>query len=114
MQDVAEFLAAHPPFDALDRSDVIRLAAAAELERTPGGAEIFQQICAGCHGAKGQGQYGKKLNEGAVLQSIPNKADEVTVVQNGRGLMPSFKDTLTPEQIAAVVDFTRTGLQTAS
>jgi mono/diheme cytochrome c family protein len=78
------------------------------------GAEIFQQICAGCHGAKGQGQYGKKLNEGAVLQSIPNKADEVTVVQNGRGLMPSFKDTLTPEQIAAVVDFTRTGLQTAS
>jgi mono/diheme cytochrome c family protein len=78
------------------------------------GAEIFQQICAGCHGPKGQGQYGKKLNEGAVLQSIPNKADEVTVVQNGRGLMPSFKDTLTPEQIAAVVDFTRTGLQTAS
>ena len=78
------------------------------------GAEIFQQLCAGCHGPKGEGQYGKKLNEGAILQSMPNKADEVTVVQNGRGLMPSFSGTLTAEQIDAVVDFTRSGLQTAS
>jgi mono/diheme cytochrome c family protein len=80
---------------------------------TANGAAIFQQLCAGCHGSKGEGQYGKKLNEGALLQSIPDKADEVKVVQNGRGLMPSFKDTLTVEQIDAVVDFTRTGLQTA-
>ena len=43
MQDVADFLAGHPPFDALDPSDVARLAAAAQVERTPAGAEIFQQ-----------------------------------------------------------------------
>jgi CBS domain-containing protein len=43
VQDVAEFLAAHPPFDALDPSDVTRLAAAAELEHTPAGGEIFHQ-----------------------------------------------------------------------
>jgi CBS domain-containing protein len=43
VQDVAEFLAGHPPFDALDPADVTRLAEAAEEERTPAGAEIFLQ-----------------------------------------------------------------------
>src|SRR3954469_7835994 len=43
MQDVADFLAAHPPFDALDPEDVARLAAAAEVEFHPAGAEIFHQ-----------------------------------------------------------------------
>jgi mono/diheme cytochrome c family protein len=78
------------------------------------GAEIFQQVCSGCHGPKGEGQYGKKLNDGALLQSIPQKADEVNLVRNGRGMMPSFESTLTAEQIDAVVEFTRTGLQTAN
>jgi len=77
------------------------------------GAEIFQQLCSGCHGPKGEGQYGKKLNDGAVLQSFPQKADEVKVVLNGRGLMPSFASTLTEPQIDAVVEFTRSALQTA-
>ena len=77
------------------------------------GAEIYQQVCAGCHGPKGEGQYGKKLNEGAVLESLPQKADEVRIVLKGSGLMPSFESTLTPQQVDAVVDFTRTELQTA-
>ena len=77
------------------------------------GAEIFQNECAGCHGPKGEGQYGKKLNEGAVLQSFPQKADEVKVVLEGRGLMPSYQSSLTAQQVDAVVEFTRTELQTA-
>ena len=77
------------------------------------GAEIYQQLCSGCHGPKGEGQYGKKLNDGAVLQSLPQKADEVKIVLNGRGLMPSFASTLTSPQVDAVVEFTRTELQTA-
>jgi mono/diheme cytochrome c family protein len=77
------------------------------------GAEIYQQVCSGCHGPKGEGQYGKKLNDGAVLASFPQKADEVKVVLNGRGLMPSFDATLTAQQVDAVVEFTRTALQTA-
>jgi cytochrome c oxidase subunit 2 len=77
------------------------------------GAEIFQQLCSGCHGPKGEGQYGKKLNDGAVLQSFPQRADEVKVVLNGRGLMPSFASALTAPQIDAVVEFTRSELQTA-
>src|SRR5688500_7850752 len=75
--------------------------------------ELYQQVCAGCHGAKGEGQYGKQLNDGAVLQSFPQKADEVRIVLKGRGLMPGFESTLTPPQVDAVVEFTRTELQTA-
>jgi CBS domain-containing protein len=43
VQDVADFLAAHPPFDALEPADVARLASAAEAAFHPAGAEIFQQ-----------------------------------------------------------------------
>ena len=43
MQDVADFLASHPPFDALDRPDVERLAEAAEVDFHRAGAEIFHQ-----------------------------------------------------------------------
>ena len=43
MQDVADFLASHPPFDALARPDVERLAAAAEVEFHGAGTEIFHQ-----------------------------------------------------------------------
>ena len=43
MQDVADFLAPHPPFDSLDPTDVLRVAEAAEVEFHPAGVEIFQQ-----------------------------------------------------------------------
>jgi mono/diheme cytochrome c family protein len=37
-------------------------------------------------------------------------ADQTTVVQNGRGLMPAFTSKLTEAEIATVVDYTRTRL----
>jgi CBS domain-containing protein len=43
VQDVADFLAPHPPFDALEPADVARVAEAAEVEFHPTGTEIFQQ-----------------------------------------------------------------------
>ncbi len=43
MHDVADFLAPHPPFDALDPADVARVADAAEVEFHRSGTEIFQQ-----------------------------------------------------------------------
>ena len=43
MQDAADFLAAHPPFDALEPGDLERVAAAAEEVRHVTGAEIFHQ-----------------------------------------------------------------------
>lgn len=85
------------------------------LSTAPGapvdGAEIYAQACAGCHGPKGEGQYGKKLADGAVLRAFPDAAAQVKVVRDGRGLMPGFKSSLDAAQIEAVVDYTRTTLQ---
>ena len=43
LQDVADFLAPHPPFDSLEPADVARVAEAAEVEFHPAGTAIFQQ-----------------------------------------------------------------------
>ena len=43
LQDVADFLAPHPPFDSLEPADVERVAEAAEVEFHTAGTEIFQQ-----------------------------------------------------------------------
>jgi cytochrome c6 len=74
------------------------------------GASIFATRCAACHGQDGGGGFGPALRGGIVVQRYPNPADQITVVTNGKGSMPSFADSLTPEQIAEVVEFTRTGL----
>ena len=44
-----------------------------------------------------------------VVAAFPDPADQIAVVADGRGSMPSFAESLT-EQIAAVVDYTRTEL----
>jgi mono/diheme cytochrome c family protein len=75
----------------------------------PAGEAIFATRCASCHGTDGGGGFGPTL-AGVVTNRFPNPADQEAVVANGRGAMPSFSDSLTPEQISAVVDFTRTGL----
>ena len=73
------------------------------------GQAIFATRCAACHGADGGGGFGPAL-AGVVVQRYPNPIDQAAVVAKGRGAMPSFADSLTPEQIAAVVEYTRTGL----
>lgn len=73
------------------------------------GQAIFATRCASCHGADGEGGFGPTL-AGVVVQRYPNIADQEAVVANGRGSMPSFADSLTPEQIAAVVAYTRENL----
>jgi len=73
------------------------------------GQAIFATRCAACHGADGGGGFGPAL-AGVVEQRYPNPADQEAVVANGRGSMPSFASSLTPEQIRAVVAYTRTNL----
>jgi len=74
------------------------------------GQAIFTTRCAGCHGQDGGGGFGPALRGGIVVSDFPNAADQIAVVKGGRGSMPSFADSLTDEQIAAVVQYTRTGL----
>ena len=76
----------------------------------PDGAAIFDRRCSGCHGGDGGGGIGPALADGRVVTKYPDVADQIAVVTQGRGEMPKFGDRLTPEEIAAVVEFTRTSL----
>ena len=76
----------------------------------PDGAAIFDDRCAMCHGSDGGGGVGPALADGRVVDRFPDVADQIAVVTTGRGEMPKFGDRLTPEEIAAVVEFTRTSL----
>lgn len=76
---------------------------------SPGG-EIFAASCAGCHGADGSGgNVGVKL-AGVVAEKFPEVEDQIAVVTDGRGGMPSFDGDLTAEEIEQVVEYTRTDL----
>jgi cbb3-type cytochrome c oxidase subunit III len=67
------------------------------------GKTIFTQNCAGCHTLKAAGASG---NVGPNLdQAKPPKDLVVAMVENGASPMPSFKDTLSDEQIQAVADY---------
>lgn len=73
------------------------------------GAELYQNICQGCHmpdakGATGAGTYpalaaNKHLRAGLY---------PVGIVLNGHKAMPAFGEMLTDAQIAAVVNYIRT------
>jgi mono/diheme cytochrome c family protein len=73
------------------------------------GQQLYAENCATCHGADGQGAVGPQL-AGRMTQRFPNVDDQITLVSDGSGGMPSFKDKLTAAQIQQVVEYTRTGL----
>jgi mono/diheme cytochrome c family protein len=75
------------------------------------GAAIFDSQCARCHGANGEGGIGPKLDGGAVTRAFRTADEELVVVTYGRRGMPAFEKRLSPEQLRAVVDYTRTELQ---
>jgi mono/diheme cytochrome c family protein len=71
------------------------------------GAVIFADNCARCHGADGGGGVGPQLSDGAVVEAFPDIADQIAVITDGRGGMPSFGDALDPDEIEAVAVYTR-------
>ncbi len=70
------------------------------------GQKAYSQNCAGCHGAAGGGAYGRKL-AGVVTVKYPNIDDQIALITNGKGAMPSFSKKLTADQITAVTRYTR-------
>ncbi|MBL1375938.1 SorU family sulfite dehydrogenase c-type cytochrome subunit [Zobellella iuensis] len=65
--------------------------------------ELAQPSCALCHSLKdagAEGQIGPSLDE-----LKPTEAQVVQAVTNGVGIMPAFKDSLSPEQIAALAQY---------
>jgi mono/diheme cytochrome c family protein len=72
------------------------------------GADVYFNHCSGCHGSGGEGAAGPALGGGAVVAKYPNPADQIAVVTNGRAAMPTYGGIIPPEEIEAVVYFTRT------
>jgi mono/diheme cytochrome c family protein len=71
------------------------------------GRDVWLSSCASCHGAAGRGGVGPKLSDGVVGERFPDAEDQVALVTDGSGTMPAMGGRLTPEQIAAVVRYTR-------
>jgi cytochrome c553 len=68
----------------------------------PDGAAIFAANCAVCHGADGSGGVGPDLRGIGQMHTL----DElITVITNGRGAMPAWRDRLTAAQIRAVAQY---------
>jgi cytochrome c6 len=71
------------------------------------GSATFRTKCAMCHGPNGSGsEVGKSMNVPdlrlPVVQKLPD-AELAQVIANGKGGMPSFKNSLSEEQIHALV-----------
>ena len=65
--------------------------------------ELAQPSCALCHtlqGAGAEGTLGPSLDE-----LKPDKARALQALRQGVGVMPSYADKLTPEQIEAVAEY---------
>jgi mono/diheme cytochrome c family protein len=73
-------------------------------------AALFGDNCAGCHGGDGSGGIGPRLGGGRVVAVYPDPAAQVAVVTEGRDGMPAFGARLSEDEIAAIVDYTRTVL----
>ena len=71
------------------------------------GARLYAAECARCHGADGGGGFAPALTG---IEERLTVEEQVAVVNEGPGAMPSFADTLTPEEIDLVVAYTREDL----
>jgi mono/diheme cytochrome c family protein len=79
----------------------------------PGAALYRQRMCTACHAADGSGNTpaGKSLGARDLRSAEVQKktdAELAAVISEGRGKMPSFKSSLSPEQIGQVVAYIRT------
>ena len=75
-------------------------------KKLPDGRLLFNQNCAVCHGAQGQGAIGPKIGDGVVAAKYTVQ-QHVTIVVNGRNGMPKWGDQLKNDEIAAIVKYER-------
>ncbi|GBQ82092.1 cytochrome c precursor [Gluconacetobacter johannae DSM 13595] len=73
------------------------------------GAEVYRHVCQACHMADGKGGKGAAVIPAlAGNPKLAISAYPAGVVLNGFGAMPWFNGTLSPEQIANVINYVRT------
>lgn len=79
---------------------------AAHPAGAPSGAQVYMQArCFACHGEYGYGGAGPRFRENRFVGLTDYVVGQILV---GRGIMPSFANTLDNEQIAAVASYVRT------
>ena len=66
------------------------------------GKEVFEGVCATCHGLAGQGDYGPKLVGNAL---IADQAGLEQLLRNGKNKMPAVGATWNPEVMQAATDY---------
>ena len=85
---------------------------AEQQKRFDAGAEIYKNICLGCHQDDGQGKdkLGANLVESAFVNA-PDATATIRILMNGKegtiGLMPPLGPALTDEQIASALTYIR-------
>jgi cytochrome c6 len=77
---------------------------------------MFRTKCAMCHGRDGGGsEVGKSMNvpdlRTPAVQKLPD-AQLLRIISNGKGGMPSFKNSLREDQIHSMVSYIRSFYQT--
>lgn len=96
--------ASRPGHTFFSQSDV-------SASRYQNGAAIYARSCARCHGSDGRAQTAKGKAVDAVDFTSddwqPDFARDVRIVTKGKGNMPTFKRTLKPAEIQAVVTYIR-------
>ncbi|MBI1299506.1 c-type cytochrome [bacterium] len=105
-----------PPEESEDASGAQEESSASEEESGAGdeqqlinmGEQVYAGNCATCHGDSGEGDslYPALNNSGLLTAQDPGSA--IQIVLHGRGEMPAFADSLSSEEIAAVLSYVRT------
>jgi cytochrome c6 len=74
---------------------------------SPPGAELYKDNCSACHQPSGSGILGAfpALKGDPIANGDPRGA--ATLILNGRGGMPAFKDSLTDAELAAILTYVR-------
>ncbi|MEH7302668.1 outer membrane protein assembly factor BamB family protein [Neobacillus drentensis] len=74
-----------------------------EKTSTEAGETVYKNNCMACHGAGGAGGH----NGPNLTNTKMDRAAIIKQVENGKGQMPPFKDTLSKEEIQAVADYVK-------
>jgi mono/diheme cytochrome c family protein len=85
---------------------LLTAACTGQADPNASGAELYAQFCARCHGADLAGGVGQALGPGSELVEKPDSY-VIAVLEDGRGSMPAFGNTLSADQIQSVLDFIR-------
>lgn len=71
--------------------------------QAPSGAQLFSDNCESCHGANGAGGHiGPNLQKSSVAENLAKVEKQV---REGKGVMPSFSNVLSDEEIDTVAHY---------